>query len=45
MKTGWAEPAEQHLTQQENAPYHAARRTALAKNFPGETLIIPTGVL
>jgi Xaa-Pro aminopeptidase len=42
MRTGWREDA-LPVTPREAAPRHAERRAALSGQFPGETLVIPTG--
>jgi Xaa-Pro aminopeptidase len=43
MVTGWATPPATPAAPIEGAERFAARRTALAAAFPGETLIVPTG--
>jgi Xaa-Pro aminopeptidase len=42
MRGGWRDDA-RPVTLQEAAPRYAARRAALSAQFPGETLVIPTG--
>ncbi len=44
MRTGWADTEARDLAPLENAPFHARRRAALAARFPGETLVVPSGV-
>ena len=43
MMTGWATPPTTPASPVEGAERFAARRAALARAFPGETLIVPTG--
>ena len=43
MLTGWATPPGTPASPAEGAERFAARRTALSRAFPGETLIVPTG--
>ena len=43
MTTGWAPRTEVLPEPAAAAPYRAARRAALAAQFPGETLVVPTG--
>lgn len=43
MRSGWREDALEVSTRPE-APHYAKRRAALSDAFPGETLVIPTGV-
>ncbi|MEA2718724.1 MAG: Xaa-Pro aminopeptidase [Candidatus Eremiobacteraeota bacterium] len=43
MMTGWATPPEPPATPVEGAEKFAARRTAVSRAFPGDTLIVPTG--
>lgn len=45
MRTRWADTERRDLTPDEQAPYAAARRTALSARFPGERLVIPSGNL
>ncbi|MFD8568943.1 aminopeptidase P family protein [Streptomyces sp. NPDC059639] len=45
MRTRWADTERRDLTRDEQAPYAAARRTALSARFPGERLVIPSGNL
>jgi Xaa-Pro aminopeptidase len=43
MTTGWATPPRTPVSPIEGVERFAARRDALARVFPGETLIVPTG--
>jgi Xaa-Pro aminopeptidase len=43
MMTGWATPPESPATPVEGAEKFAARRAAVSRAFPGDTLIVPTG--
>ncbi len=43
MTTGWAERAPEQVEPDAGAPFRAARREALAAQFPGEVLVVPTG--
>jgi len=43
MATGWAERTEELPPQDAGAPYRRVRREALARRFPGERLVVPTG--
>jgi Xaa-Pro aminopeptidase len=43
MTTGWATPPRTPVSPIEGAGHFAARREALSRAFPGETLIVPTG--
>jgi Xaa-Pro aminopeptidase len=43
MRTGWRDSALE-MSPAAGAPHHAKRRSAVAEAFPGETLVIPTGV-
>jgi len=43
MRTGWAEPSTTAGTPAPAAPFTAARRARLAEQFPGETLVVPSG--
>ncbi|MFF3491728.1 aminopeptidase P family protein [Streptomyces sp. NPDC002795] len=45
MRTRWADTERRDLAPDEQAPYAAARRTALSARFPGERLVIPSGNL
>ncbi|MFJ7961738.1 aminopeptidase P family protein [Streptomyces sp. NPDC096319] len=45
MRTGWADTERHDLEPAAQAPYAAARRTALSALFPGERLIVPSGNL
>lgn len=45
MRTGWADTEQRDLKPTEQAPYAARRRAALSARFPGERLVIPSGVL
>jgi Xaa-Pro aminopeptidase len=44
MRTGWAQPPAEQLDAVPAASYTAARRAQLAERFPGETLVVPSGV-
>ena len=44
MRTGWRDDS-QAVTQDEAAPRYAERRAALSAQFPGETLVVPSGNL
>ena len=41
--TGWAERPDQDPPQRDQAPFAAARRTAVSAAFPGQRLVIPAG--
>jgi Xaa-Pro aminopeptidase len=43
MTTGWATPPRTPVSPIDGVERFAARRVALSKAFPGETLIVPTG--
>nr|WP_237536405.1 aminopeptidase P family protein [Streptomyces sp. SID5785] len=45
MRTGWADTERRDLTPDPQAPYAAARRSALSACFPGERLVVPSGNL
>jgi Xaa-Pro aminopeptidase len=44
MRTGWREKTLDGLAPLDQSPCHARRREQLAATFPGETLLIPTGI-
>jgi Xaa-Pro aminopeptidase len=44
MRTGWRDDS-LPVTRHEAAPHYAERRAALSAQFPGETLVVPTGNL
>ena len=43
MMTGWATPPEPPASRVEGIERFTARRDALSRAFPGETIVIPTG--
>jgi Xaa-Pro aminopeptidase len=45
MKSGWADTERRGLDPIEQAPYAAARRSALSARFPGERIVVPAGNL
>ena len=45
MRTGWADTERRDLEPAEQSAYAAKRRKALSAAFPGERLVIPSGVL
>jgi len=45
MSRGWAEPPQPDVPPHPIAPYAAKRRAAISAQFPGETIVVPTGGL
>ncbi|MFD4623657.1 aminopeptidase P family protein [Streptomyces sp. NPDC058475] len=45
MRTGWADTEKLDPEPIEQAPYAARRRAALSARFPGERLVVPSGIL